>query len=104
MPRLEVALPERVLALQRRDRVHGVRAADRLLAGLGEAEEADLALAHEVGHRADDVLDRHGGVHAVLVEEIDAVGREAAQRALDHLADVLRPAVQCRRCRRSVES
>src|SRR5207237_6762634 len=49
--RLEVALPERVLALQGRDRVHGMRAADRLLAGLGEAEEADLALAHELGHR-----------------------------------------------------
>jgi len=30
----------------------------------------------------------------VLVEEVDAVGGEAAQRALDGLADVLRPAVQ----------
>ena len=76
--------------------MHGVRAADRLLAGLGEAEEADLALAHEVGHRAHDVLDRHGGVDAVLVEEVDAVGGEPAERALDGLADVLRPAVHAR--------
>ena len=90
---LEVALPQRVLALQRRDRVHGVGAADRSLAGLGEAEEAHLALANEVGHRAHDVLDRHGGIDAVLVEQVDVVGAEAAQRALDRLADVLRPAV-----------
>jgi hypothetical protein len=46
--------------------VHGVRAADRLLAGLGEPEVADLPLAHERRHGADDVLDRHVPVHAML--------------------------------------
>ena len=91
--RLEVALPQRVLALQRRDRMHGVRAADRLLARLGQAEEAHLALAHELGHRADDVLDRHRGIDAVLVEQVDVVGAQPAQRAFDRLADVLGPAV-----------
>ena len=29
----------------------------------------------------------------MLVEQVDAIGREAAERALDDLADVLRPAV-----------
>src|SRR5262249_61893222 len=45
--RLEVALPQRVLALERRDRVHRVRAAYRLLPGLGQAEMPHLALADE---------------------------------------------------------
>ena len=94
--RFEVALPQRVLALERRDRVHGVGAADRILASLGEAEEADLPLAHELGHRADDVLDRHSRVHAVLIEQVDPVGGEAAERALDGFADVCRAAVQPR--------
>ena len=47
----------------------------------------------ERGHRADHVLDRHRGVDAVLVEQVDVVGPEPAQRALDGLADVLRAAV-----------
>ena len=74
--------------------MHGVRAADRLLARLGESEEADLALAHELGHGAHHVLDGHGGIDAVLIEEVDVVGGEAAQRALDGRADVRRAAVQ----------
>ena len=54
-----------------------------------------------VGHRADHVLDRHRGVHAVLVEQVDVVGREPPQRALHHLADVLGPAVDARDARPS---
>ena len=42
--------------------------------GFGEAEEANLALAHELRHRADDVLDRHRGIDAMLIEQIDVVG------------------------------
>src|SRR4051812_15898105 len=33
--RLEIALPQRILALQRRDRMHRMRAPNRLLARLG---------------------------------------------------------------------
>ena len=76
--------------------MHGVGAADRLLARLGEAEEAHLPFAHELGHRADDILDRYGGVHAVLVQEVDVVRVEPAERALDSLADVRGPAVHPR--------
>ena len=52
----------------------GVRAADRLLAGLRESEKAHLPGAHQLGHRADDVLDRHGRIDAMLVEQVDVVG------------------------------
>ncbi|HEY3747227.1 MAG TPA: hypothetical protein VGL17_13335 [Gemmatimonadaceae bacterium] len=38
-------------------------------------------------------LDRHGGIHAMLIEKIDMVGLESAQRSFDRLANVCRPAV-----------
>ena len=47
-------------------------------------------------HRAGDVLDRHVRIDAVLVEQVDAVGPQPLQRRLDHLPDVLGPAVQAR--------
>ena len=68
-------------------------ATDRLLARFREAEESDLSLAHQIRHDADDILDRHGGIHAVLVEKIDAVSSETAERAFDGFANMLRPAV-----------
>ena len=73
---LRLSPPERVLALQRRDRLDGVGAADRLHAGLGEAEVLDLPLLDQLLHGAGHVLDRDVRVDAVLVEEVDRVGPE----------------------------
>jgi hypothetical protein len=69
------------------------RPANRLLARLGQAEVAHFPLANEVAHGPHHVLDGNVLVHAVLVEEVDVVGLEAAQRPLDGLTDVLGPAV-----------
>src|SRR5215203_2735766 len=74
----------------------GVRTPDRLLACLREAEKADLPFAHQVGHRADDIFDRHLWVNAMLIEQIDAICRESAQRPFDRIANALRPAVDAR--------
>ena len=74
---LRAAPPQRVLALDGGDRLHGMRAADRLHAGLGEAEVLDLALGDQLLDRAGDLFDRHVRVDAVLVEEVDD-GRSAA--------------------------
>src|SRR5438552_3066670 len=74
--------------------MHGVRATNRLFAGLGETEEAHLPLAHELGHRADDVLDRHGAIHTMLIEQIDVVRLQAPQRTLHCLTNVRRPAIE----------
>src|SRR5437867_11923623 len=74
--------------------MRGVGAAEGLLAGFGEAEGAHLPLVDERGHGAHDVLDRYRSVDAVLIEEIDAVRLEPAQRALNGLADVRGPAVR----------
>ena len=79
---LRIAGPQRVLGLQRGDRVHGVGAADRLGAGLRQADVQHLALGHQLGERADGLLDRRVRVDAVLVVEVDAVGPEPLQRAL----------------------
>ena len=88
--RLRLPPPQRVLALQRRDRLDRVRAADRLHAGFGQAEVLDLAFLDQVLHRAGHVLDRHVRIDAVLVEQVDAVGPEPLERAFGDLAGCAR--------------
>ena len=45
------------------------------------------------------VFDRHRRIHAVLIEQVDAVGPQPLQRRFDDLLDVLRTTVQApRRC------
>ena len=75
---LDVAAPQRPLALQRGDRVHGRGAADRVDRRLRQPEVAHLALGDELGHRPDRLLDRHVRVGAVLVVEVDVVDAEPA--------------------------
>ena len=77
--RLVLAGEERVLALERADRVDGVGAAEGRRRGLGEAEEAHLARADQLGHGADGLLDRRLRVHPVLVVEVDRVEPEPLQ-------------------------
>ena len=52
---------------------------------------------HQLGERADGVLDRRVRVDAVLVVQVDVVGAEPPQRALDRGADVGRAAVEAPR-------
>ena len=87
-------MPKRVLALQRGHGLDGVRPADGLRGRLGQAEVAHLPLRDQVLHRARHLLDRHVGVHAVLVEEINGVDPQPLERRLGDLLDVLGPAVQ----------
>ncbi len=88
-----VAGPERVFVLQRGDRMHRVGPAQRRGRYLGQADRADLAGAHQVGQRADAVLDRHLLVPAVQVVQIDHVGAQPTQAVLAGLLQRLRPAV-----------
>ena len=86
--------PQRVFALERRDRLDGVGAADGLHARFGKAEVLDLAFLNQILHRSRDVFDGHVRVNAVLIEQIDGIDLEPLERALGGLLDVLRPAVQ----------
>ena len=88
------ARPERIFVLQRGDRLHGMRAPNRLRARLGQTEMLDLAFRDQFLHRAGNVLDRHIGIDAVLIEQIDHVRPKPLQRFFRDLADMLRPAVQ----------
>src|SRR5882762_9841848 len=86
--------PQRVFALNRSHRLYGVRTPDRLHARLGEAEVPDLSLLDQFLHGAGHVFDRHVGIDAMLVEEIDDVDLESLQRALGDLLDVFGAALQ----------
>src|SRR5690348_10069503 len=57
----------------------GMGLADGLRGSLAEAEEADFTLLLEPHHFADRLLDRHIGVHAVLVIEVDDLDPESLQ-------------------------
>ena len=60
---------------------------DDLLSGERRAAEgADLALPHEVGERAERLVDVGSGLRAVHLVEVDPVGLQAPQAVL-HLAD-----------------
>src|SRR6185437_12226842 len=92
--RLEVALPQRILALQCRYRVHGMSAPYGLLTRFRKSEKANLAGVHEISHRADDVLDRDRRIDAVLVQQVYMICLQTTERALHGFANVQRPAVQ----------
>ena len=67
--------------------------------GLREPEVADLARVHQLGHRPDRLLDRHVGVDAVLVVEVDVVDPEAPQRRVAGRPHVVRAAVDAAHAR-----
>src|SRR5207302_2010780 len=79
---LGVTAPQRILRLQRRDRMDGVRPADRRRRRLGQSEEAHLAFLDERGHRADRLLDRRPRIDAVLIVEVDRLDAQTRQARL----------------------
>ena len=94
---LGLAPPQRVLALNGGDGLHRMCAPNGLRAGLRQPEVPHLPLLDQLLHRAGDILDRHGRVDPVLIEEVDVRPSSAAAARPRPLLDVLRAAVQCRR-------
>ena len=92
--RLDVARPERVLGLQRCDRLNRVRAAQRGGRSLAQAKVARLALAHQLRHRPDRLLDRRPRVDPVQVIEVHVVGPEPRKRSVDRAPHALGRAVE----------
>src|SRR5712691_8127436 len=90
---LDVARPQRILGLQRGDRMDPGCALERLRPGLREAEIAHLAGLDQPRHRAHRLLDRHVRVDAVQVVEVDVVDAELREARLAGGAHVLGPAV-----------
>jgi hypothetical protein len=73
--------------------VLGVGAADRVGSGFRQADVQDRAFLDELGQGAYGLLDGRAPVDAVLIVQVDAVGTEPLERALDGDADAGRAAV-----------
>ncbi len=73
---------QRVLHLERGDRMDGLGSAERGRRHLAQPERPDLPLLTKPRHGPHRLLDRDLGVHAVLVVEVDRVGAEPLQARL----------------------
>ncbi len=62
--------------------MHLVRAADGFRLGFAQAQRPHLARLHQFAHRAHRILDRHRGIDAMLVVEIDHVDAEPLEAGL----------------------
>ncbi len=74
--------------------MHSMGAPGRFEPGLREADVQGPALRHQLGQRADGVLDRGVRVNPLLVVEVDAVCAQPLQGALDRGTDVGLAAVE----------
>lgn len=92
---LDLALEDRVLRLQHRHRLYCVGPADGVRTGFAESEVPNFARGDQFADHAGDLLDRHGRVDAVLVEDVEVVGAEVAQAVVGDFADALGTAVEC---------
>ncbi|MNI29551.1 hypothetical protein D3C73_833710 [compost metagenome] len=88
-----IAAPQRVLALQRTDRMNLVRSLQGRRRGLAQAQITHLAGTDQFGHGADGFFDGHLRIDTVLVIQVEGVHAQAFQAAVDGLANVFRPTV-----------
>src|ERR1700733_2355375 len=93
---LRFAPPQGVLALYGRHRLHGVGTANRLGRRLRHPEVLYLPTIDQFLDGSRDVLDGNLGVDPVLVQQVDGVYAQSAQRIVGDLFDVLGPTVQPR--------
>jgi hypothetical protein len=87
------AVEQREFRLHRGDGMHRVGAADRLGLRLRQAEMADLALLDQPRHPANRLLDRHRGIDAMLVVEVDGLDAQPLQAGFAGLQHVVGPPV-----------
>jgi hypothetical protein len=64
-----------------------------MLARLGQTEEAYFAFTHEIADGRGGILDRHGPLHPMLVEQIDVIDAEREERCVGDLTDVFGPTI-----------
>src|SRR4029453_3564116 len=73
-----------------RDRMNGMRAADRLRACFGQPEESYLAFAYELCHGANCFFDWRVRIDTMLIIKIDHFKTESAQTSVACLVDIIR--------------
>jgi hypothetical protein len=69
--------------------VHRLRPLDLLHRHFGQADVPRLARRHHPGHRSPGLFERDLWVHPVQLIEINMVGAQSAQAAVDRLPDML---------------
>ncbi len=92
-PFLEIAFPDRILALQGRDRLHGVSAADCVVARFRHTEIEDFALGDHILNCPRNIFNRNIGVHTVLIKEVNAVRAQSSKRSIHDFTNMVRSAV-----------
>src|SRR3569832_388542 len=68
-------------------------APDRFKSRLRKSEVSDFTFCDQILHRARDLFDRHVGIDAMLIKQIDVVSLEPLQRCVSDFLHVLRPAI-----------
>ena len=91
---LGAALEQRVLVLERGDRRRAGRLVELLEREVRDADRPDLAGGDQLGHRGDCLADRRDLVGPVVVEQVDMVGLEPLERAVERAPDVARLAAR----------
>src|SRR5207249_437720 len=91
---LRIAIPKRVFALHRCDGLDSMCATNRLCSCLRKAKLLYLAFLNQVLHCSRYIFDWHVGVHAVLIEQVDAIDLESLERGFGDFLDVLWPTIQ----------
>jgi hypothetical protein len=71
----------------------GMGTADVSAAGLRKTEKSYLPQVDQITDRVGHLLDRHVGIDAVLIRQVDIVGAKPAQGALHRLTNLLRPSI-----------
>src|ERR1051326_1333820 len=85
---------QRVFALHGRHRLDGMGAADCVNARLRKAKIFNFAFRDQLLDRACNLLNRYGGINAMLIEDVDDLSLEAFKRGFCYFPDVFRLAVE----------
>ncbi len=84
--------------MQGRNRMDFVRPADGRGGRLRQSEVAHLSGTNQFRHRAHGFFDRHIGIDAVLIIQIDSFRTQPFQAGVTARADIFRPPVDAARC------
>lgn len=77
----------RIFGLHRRNRMDRAGPAQSVSRHFGQADRADLSFAHQIRHRADRILYRHGEIAPVHIVQVDMVGLKQGERGFEFAAD-----------------
>src|SRR6266850_3462788 len=86
---LHLTRPQRILALQRGNRVDFRGAPQRLRSGFRQSDRSDLAGQNKLGHRTNCFFDRNVGINPMLVVEIDRFDAQPMKARVARTADIL---------------